>query len=101
VSLQPYELAAPQTQTTFPAALFAKLKSLLNQDHVKSVTYTLHDYAFFRLLIETQVRRAEAQSISPRSALFVCGTDGWRPSFVDELDWGGHIHYPYEGIVEW
>lgn len=90
---------APAADTTLPPELFELILALARQDDVRSVSCPFTDPALWRALAKEQLRRAKAQGLAPRDALFLAGPEGGIPH-VQAADWGAAVHIPYEGCCE-
>lgn len=83
-------------ESPLPQPLFEAIVELICRDDVRSVSCPFGDYALWRVLVEQQVRRAEASGLALQEAFCLCGPDCGLPDF-NAADWGGEIHIPYEG----
>ena len=96
------------SQTTLPAPLFETIAQLIKRDDVKSVSCPFTDFPLWRLLVEEQIRRAQASGLPPQKAFYLSSCDGGQMNLTgadsrrypnEPHDWGGTVHVPYEGAT--
>ncbi len=93
------ELDLPRSRTDVPAEVLARIKELVTQSNVRSVSCLADHYGLWRFLVEQQVRRANNSGLPPQQTLALCGPDSGLTG-IDANDWGGEIHIPYEGVCD-
>ena len=95
VTCSPLLKSAVPESPPVPPPVFEAIVDLIRHDDVHSVSCPFTNYALWRLLVEEQVRRAEATGRPPQEAFCLCGPDSGLPG-VEAEDWGGEVHIPYE-----
>lgn len=87
----------PPGKEQLPKSLFAYLQTLIETEEIRSLSGQVGDYYFWRMLIETQLARAENSGLPPRQAFGLgsadCGVPWLSPKFL-----GADVHVPYEGV---
>lgn len=96
VTRSPLLKSAVPESPAVPPPVFEAIVDLIRRDDVHSVSCPFAAYALWRLLVEEQVRRAEATGRPSQEAFCLCGPDSGLPG-IEVEDWGGEVHIPYEG----
>lgn len=85
------------SRVRLPAPVVEKIRELILQDDVRSVSCPYDDRVVWEALVQEQVKRAKQTGLKPQDAFFLSGPDGGlRDTPVEE--WGGDCHIPYEGL---
>ena len=77
-------------------ALIALVADIIKRPSVQSVAFPQDHEGMWRMLVDEQIRRANATGLHPQHAFGLSGPDSGLP--FDLADWGGWVHTPYEGI---
>jgi hypothetical protein len=93
------QLVAPDfSQSQQNGDFYGKLRTLISQDDVHSVSCPFGGLAVWRILVEEQVRRAQSSGLPLQEAFNLAGPDHGLGNAVVPEDWGGEVHIPYEGM---
>lgn len=78
-----------------PEPVIDLIANLIKRDTVQSVSFPFNNTKVWRILVEEQLRRANATGLPNQTAFPLSGPDNGLA--CDPTVWGGNVHIPYEG----